>query len=144
MGHIHVGILDWECMACCFTSHLSYILAIFSLCIICSVPSPFHHPHVSTYYRNTEIVHLVQQKSHEHHVAVNSRCLKASIPCSPSSWNTNWRKQKNVTGVGEHAMLHCWVKNAFCWKQAATTYEKLSGLRVQLERKKINSDSLPC
>lgn len=64
MGHIHVGILDWECMACCFTSHLSYILAIFSLCIICSVPSPFHHPHVSTYYRNTEIVRLVQQKSH--------------------------------------------------------------------------------
>lgn len=79
MGHIQVGILDWECMACCFTSHLSYILAIFSSCIICSVPSPFHHPHVSTYYRNTEIVHLGQQKSHEHHVAVNSRCLKASM-----------------------------------------------------------------
>ena len=134
MGHIPIGVLDWECMACCFTSHLSYILAIFSLCIICVVPSPFHHPHVSTYYRNTEIVHLGQQKSHEHHVAVNSRCLKASM----FTFKLEYKLEK------EKECHRCWracyapllSEKRICWKQAATTYEKLLGLGVQLERKK--------
>lgn len=128
-----MGILDWKCMACFFTNHLSGILAIFSLSIICPVPTPLHL-HVSAYYRNTKIVHLGQQKCNEHCVTVNSKQVCESV-------HVHLQVGEQIGERKCHRLLRaCYTPlqsgKCICWKQAATTYEKLSGLRVQLEWKK--------
>lgn len=111
---------------------VSTTLAVFSLGIIYSVPTP-PHPHASAYYRNTEIVHVGLQKSNEHHVTVNSRYLKASM--FTFKLGNKLEKEKECHRLWRACYTPLQSEKCICWKQAATTHEKLSELWVQLERK---------